>query len=858
MGRLYHRPVTVEDWANGSDSGISTVGNGNVLGDGPTNGNGNDATFKRYRLNSGSVGVYGAFNQTIPSGREIIAVRAGHRQRNTGILGLYNGWVSTFLRINGARQLSTRAYKQDGYNDGGREVLGPALYKKDYVPWTLAEINTMSTDSGSAVGDIGPDRDNYWCVCSETFVQVVFDEPLTVPSMVYPASGEVINTSSVSFRVRCPAPQDEQPVRAIIQVARNSAMTQEVQTFEAGQISSTDANAESKYTSIPGMAGYTNLGPGQWFVRTKKRDYRGSDHESGWSAVTSFTVTHSALPTPVLTSPVAGTVSPTPYGIRTATIPTQPSGGRKVGVMWQFAKDTGFTNSVVQWTNIQDGYYTVPTQGAPITYNAEPTGDVEPGKQGRRVSSGDPSQYLAQGNWYARVRAVDAYGQVGPWSTAQFIQVYHPPTVMGSTPQGGVAFDQYAGPVRWQFGDPWDGDVQSKYRVRVIDPLSGTQLFNSGEIVSSLSRATITVPDTYQQKILQLAILVWDADGTGLSGTEYTATFQLAKSPVVTLAYPAVGELITTGQPEISWVATFSGGATQKSYRVRYLRADTGVVAYDSGVILSASTTHTPGEPVLRNLTGYQLELTITDTANLATALLRNFGTNFVRPASVVSYVDADGYSENGYVTVHFPSAQLDPLFFEWRAYRRRKGTEAWTLAGSSQAPFRYEFRDWLLAGTGEWEYSVVQVASRYGSLVESEHDPLPTSIRIVSDSYWFIVPGDEERSVRVRSVVGDKFAGKREENEFVVIGAGLRVNQGSRIGKQGSLSAQVRASNHLSVDQMFEVLEELGTSARPVMMRDPFGNVVRVKIGEMSVDRLPGVGPLALGDIEIPYKEVR
>lgn len=851
MARLYHRPVTTQDWAEGNNSGVFTSSGGNVLGDN------NDGTYKQYRMNSGSVGVYGAFGGTIPAGREIIAVRAGHRQRNTGAFGLYNGWVCTYLRVNGARQASTKAYKQFPYQDSGREVLGAPLYKKDFAPWTLSEINTMSTDSGSAVGTIGPNRDNYWCACSETFVQVIFDEPIAQPSILYPAHGATINTSSVDFRFRAPAPQEEQPVRAIIQVARNNSFTQDVRIFEGSQTSDTTSAAESKYTSKVGTSSFTDLGPGLWYARAKSRDHRGPDHESGWGPTTQFTVVHGALPTPILKAPISNEIFPTPYGIRGAALTTQHTGGRKVGVTWQFANDSGFTTGVVQWTNTADGAFTVPDGGeVVISYDAQPTGDVEAGLNGRRVSSADPSQYITQGARYARVRATDAYGQSGAWSAPVAFQVLHRPVVADSTPKNGQAFDQYAGPVRWKFADPWVDDQQGAYSVAVIDPTTGSALYESPYVRSTQQAATIVVPDTFQQKVLRLIIRVFDAEEMDAL-TPYETTFKLALSPVVTLPFPAIDEQIVSGQPEISWSSTFSGGSTQQQYRIQYLRADTGVMVYDSGVITSSSTSHIPPQAILRNLTGYQLVLTVGDTAGLATTVRRNFSTNFLLPGQVTGFADAVDYVNGGYVTVYFPSAVPDPYFFEWRIYRRRVGSQDWIYAGAVQDPAVTTFRDWLASGSGDWEYSITQAATRFGSMVESEHDPGPSVVTLYSDSYWLIMPGEEESSVRLRHVTGDKLDDEEEVNEYVVVGSGRRQNVGTTLGIKGSLSVSVRHSSNSASEQLAQV-RRIAQDGRAVLLRDPYGNVTRVKIGSRSFTRLEGVGPNEFGDLEIPYTEVR
>ncbi|WKW85483.1 minor tail protein [Rhodococcus phage Reynauld] len=848
MARIYHRPIAESDW-DIDGNGVGTVPGGNkVLGDN------NDATLKRYTENTGSVCAYGAFTGSIPQGRQIIAVRVGHRQRNNGLLGLYNGWPVSYLRINGARQASTKAYKQDGYNDSAREVLGAPLYKKDFVPWTVAEINSMTSDIGAAVGDIAPNRRNYWCAASEAYIVVVYDEPLTAaPSINYPANNETVATSSVSFRANCPAPQDEQPVRAVFQVARDTAYTQDVRNYE-GSLNSETAASESKYTSVAGQPSFTDLGPGRWYVRVKKRDYRGSAYESPWSATTSFTVTHPALPTPVMTSPLANDVVPSPYGVRSAKLTTQHKGERRVGVGWQFSQDANFASGLVSWANTQDATFKVPESGIDIWYDPQPTGDVEPDKYGRRVSSADPSQYLAQGKWYARTRSVDTYGQTGPWSAAVSFNVTHRPVVTDSTPKNGQAFDQNSGPVRWTFADPWSGDTQTAYSIQVIDPATSAVLQDTGWVNSTMPRGTISVPNSYQQKTLRLQISVKDAEG--VASTAYTTTFKLALSPVITLPYPAPNDQIISGQPEITWSSVFSGGSAQQAYRVQYLRADTGAVVYDSGVVTSSTTRHLPPSAILRNLTGYQLVLTVVDTAGLSSELRRTFSTNFELPLGVSGYADSAYYDDGGYVTVNFPSSPVDPYFFEWRIYRRRVGDSEWVYAGAVQDPNVRVFRDWLVAGTDTWEYTVVQAATRFGSIVESEREPM-VPVSIFSDSYWFIVPGEEEKSIRLRRVTEDQYEDEEETNEYVIIGGGRRQNVGTALGIKGTLTATIRHSQNATATQQLTKLREVARRSQPVLMRDPFGNVTQVKIGSRSFNRMAGVGGAEFGDLTIPYTEV-
>ena len=169
MGVIYYRP------SNGVDYGsVNTTGSGNILGDN------SDGTYKGFISTSsaGTISVYQPFTQYPPAGRAMIAVRAGHRERQSG---LRNGWTMTYLRVGGQRQTDIRAYRQDG-SGGWRTKVSPPLYKKNFEPWTHAEISTMSTDTGVATGEFGPSRSKMWCQASEAFIQVIYEEPMIPPS----------------------------------------------------------------------------------------------------------------------------------------------------------------------------------------------------------------------------------------------------------------------------------------------------------------------------------------------------------------------------------------------------------------------------------------------------------------------------------------------------------------------------------------------------------------------------------------------------------------------------------------------------------------------------------------------------
>lgn len=843
MSRIIFRPNQAVDYGT-----VETNGSGNVLGDG------NDSTKKQYYDDSGSIMLYPSFDgTTIPQGRSIIAVRAGHRQQNGGLFGmLHNGWVMGYLRISNTRESKSRAYIQDGFSGNVRAVEGPPIYNTALAPWTAADINKMTTDVGAATGEFGPNTKKTWCICNDSYIILVLNDDVAVPSINYPANGATINTSSVDFKGNVTVTQSEQPVACVFQVSRSQYFDDDtVETFIGGLVQT--AGNTSNYDSIVGQDGYTNLGPGTWYVRVKAKDYRGV--ESSWGATTSFSIVHSALPVPTVTDPASSGTKNTPYGYREANIPSAPSGERFVGIEWQFCQNSNFsTGPVVSWKNNLVGRY----NAGVIGYTADPDATVTPGLNGPTVSTDDPDQYLKQGTWYVRARCVDVWNQSGAWSTPISFTVSHPPVVQQPWPSGGQAFDSDAFPVTWQFGDAWKADTQSAYRVVIKDP-SQNVLYDSGKVQSPFNTVKVLIPASWKEQTLGLSIRVWDKDD--VQSPEWTGNFKLSTAPFIYLNYPAANEVVITGQPSLNWTVDFAPGQSQKSYHVAFIRRDTGVVEWkNNSPQLTSNMFWNAPSVVLKNVSAYQLALTITDTQNLYTTLLRNFSTDYVKPPMLHCSAYDTEYEEKGYVKILWPATTVDPQFVEFRLYRKNvdKDNSEWEQIGTVSDPEVWEFHDWSTSGHYRYKYSVTQVVMLYGALVESPQDEFADVVQVESSHYWLIVPDNEELNTKLYNVTDDKYSRKVESNSYTIMHGGTRVVYGSPIGMEGSLTAQIRSGSPVTTREIRERIERIQFEMVWCYLRDPFGNYTKVSIGEISVGRIPGVGTNEFVDIEIPYTEVK
>lgn len=847
MARILLRPIGDQRYGAMGTWGGST----NLLG------NASDGSGYWFHEGGGAICDLAKVQESDLNGGKIIAVRAAHREEQHL---LDNGWVMTDLLVGDQVLPEARVYYQDGAR-GFRTKRGASVFSSRTEPWDLYDINRMRLQVGAARGDDwGPNKSRTWARATQAWLEVVVATHVPKPSL------SVLNTDSVNPRLSTTVQgiEDEQYVYATFQVARDSGFTSNLREYTTPINDEDSSTVALSYKGIPGTDSHANLAPGTWYYRVKVFDVIGN--ESDWSEIRQINVNLSpTLPVPRLDTPRSG-VHRNPLAVRSASFDLQSGlpnnaatpwmpGERLVGVEWEFTASTG---EIVRWANYQGTYGG--NTSATVSYDPAPQNSQSAFVHGPRVSVHDEDQALRpQGTWTGRVRAVDTFGNSSNWSGGQVFTVDHRPVATNLVPNGSD-FDPSVSSFRWTFSDAWSLDGQSAYRARVRE--GSTVLVDTGKVVSGVGGTSIDYNFGQSPRNLTFEVMLWDSDDTP-SHNFASAAFRYRPAPRVTVHEP-IGE-ITTGQPTVSWSTVFSDGTHQVSYRVIVTNTNTGKIEYDSRVVSSSATTDEVSSTMLSNMSQFEVRVYVNDSGASGQLVgwgLSLFSTNFIIPSQVSSTASSENYRELGYVDVWW-SGDLDPFFQEFRIYRRRYNddltlADGWELAGTVTNSSARHFSDYAAGGSGEFEYSVVQVANRYGSRVEGrKQSTLSSRVYVQSEDYWIIVPGDEANSVKLHSVAGDSFTEEYESNSYNIVGGGRRVNKGGRIGLEGSLSCRIRSSTQRGAREQMNMLRMIGDVEGHVLLRDPFGNITKVALGNLSAERIAGVGNHEFADVEIPYTEV-
>jgi hypothetical protein len=218
--------------------------------------------------------------------------------------------------------------------------------------------------------------------------------------------------------------------------------------------------------------------------------------------------------------------------------------------------------------------------------------------------------------------------------------------------------------------------------------------------------------------------------------------------------------------------------------------------------------------------------------------------------------ISATSFDSLGYVTVGWNAAIIDTDFHAWRVYRREEGTDEVVLAYETTNPLTDTFDDWYVLSGVPYEYNVVQVANRFGALIESVVT-WQSPVTGTSSHYWLLHPDDNTKNIKVFHVISDDFTEEYESETTLLIGRGRKVDFGSRWGYTGTLVCQIRGYDGLTARQIKKNIEAIKAELREVFLRNPFGDLWQVSIGDLQVSRLSGVGTNEYCTVTVPYQEV-
>jgi hypothetical protein len=483
------------------------------------------------------------------------------------------------------------------------------------------------------------------------------------------------------------------------------------------------------------------------------------------------------------------------------------------------------------------------------------------------------AQALTSGTWYWRARIVSDKDTPGAWSvTASYAGVFsvsHPPTPLPISPMSGKVLGEGGADAvfQWRFTDPEPTDTQSAYRVIVTNDAGVGVPVDTGWVVSSANQHTITYTAPYYEIPQIWNVQLKDVDGIA-GPVSASNDFIMGYKPVVDILTPADASTVTTAAPTITWSYSSAGARLQRAYRIVIVATSgplTGTTIADTLWKTSAATSHAFTSNILAEGINYSITITVQDAAGLTGTDTVNVLTDWIPPTIAAPTVTVDTFK----ASIAWTDSVKDTDWISWRVYRRYMKPAAveldtdntantWVLIYEATDDLTsYIYDDYLAPLNKTVQYAVVQLADRFGSLVESDIGVNYVTITMTSERYFFVpqIPVGSIASFEASSITGDQFTRDIESETLHVVGRGRQVQIGDDLGYSGSLTIKLRNPSTSRLNREF--LERISYENNSVWIKSPFGDVILVALSNVQTNRLAGFGKGDIVDLAVGYTEI-
>lgn len=288
---------------------------------------------------------------------------------------------------------------------------------------------------------------------------------------------------------------------------------------------------------------------------------------------------------------------------------------------------------------------------------------------------------------------------------------------------------------------------------------------------------------------------------------------------------------------------------------------------FSTGWVASTANSYTPPLNVMVNSSNYRVVLEVQDSAGLYSIQDVAVTTNWIEPAlaSAQTAVAFDDFK----VRVTWTNAAQDSGFISYRVYRKYMQVSDPTLDIDNTAntwylvyetddiQTTYTFDDYLAPLNKQVQYVVVQLADRFGSLIESNITS-SMAVTLVGQQYFFVpsVPVGSIASFEASGITGDSFTRDIEQETLHVIGRGRQVQVGDDLGYSGTLTVKLR--NPATARRDREFFELISSTFNQVYVKTPFGDVFLIAVQSVQTARQAGYGGYSdFSDLSIPYTQI-
>lgn len=489
----------------------------------------------------------------------------------------------------------------------------------------------------------------------------------------------------------------------------------------------------------------------------------------------------------------------------------------------------------------------------------------------------DITTAIPLGTYYWRMTFVTAPVAVTNNPKTNTVTLASAPTVTGTSPANNAVLQwSPSGASTYPVTFSWTTPVeQTEYYVYVRRVSDSASVVNTSQPNSSAKSHTLNIPVAYRDVPLKWEVQIRASNGAySLSGL-YPYTFRINSIPTVTITAPTEAQAVTTGTPSVTFTYTVPAGQVPVSVTAAlYENGTTLVWSKTANSGFASPMTISDSSFAMKNSTSYSYRVTLTDDrGGVSDVAVRNFTTNYTAPANAPAVtVVSTNYSELGYNTLTWSGTSPDADFYAWEVWRKddlldpdtgsvvTTGTYKFVGSKYTNSSPTNTYHDFTAPSGYRVTYQVRQVAFKFNSLVYGGF--ATSSTQDLSTTYYWLIGGTNGDTATVTTfkmyhVTDDSYTDETERAEFILIGRGRYVENGTRLGVRGQLTCKLRSQGGVTARAKKVALESMQDTYPICQMRTPFGDLFQVNLQDLSISRISGVGRSEFCDVTVPYVEV-
>jgi hypothetical protein len=417
--------------------------------------------------------------------------------------------------------------------------------------------------------------------------------------------------------------------------------------------------------------------------------------------------------------------------------------------------------------------------------------------------------------------------QWSDWSAARSFTTNAAPTVpVLSSPTGGIVLTAYP-KLAASFTDADDTTATGLTGVfRITRPnattVDVTPTYNStsGKWEYQTTSTQLSAYGVYSWKATGYDGTLYSGEASTLTAATWSssATFDYETGPAVTVTSPSDGATITTASLNVAWTVT-----GQVKYQVRLYEDGGSTIVYDSGLITSATTSHTIPSGYLRNGESYDLTVSVTDSTPLTgTSSIVNIDVAFTAPTAVAN-LSASVYNDASIRVSWDQTSYSSPEFSEYTLSRWADGgpDAAPIVLARLTSPTDVAFIDDAPASGYEYTYGVTVVTVTGVDVLESDQVTASATVTLAATVLSLLGNGQTYRVV-LPNVTERSHDRQLQEAVYTSLAGGKPTTIRSKVRYwQSSFTAFVAASSDQTAARIVDAFDALDAQNGTVVYRD-------------------------------------